>query len=55
LFANQMNGNTVCAQTQPAAQALTIPDFDGYWQPFLGGQGPAPGYTLSLNRRRPMA
>lgn len=22
--------------------------FDAYWQPFLGGQGPAPAYTMSL-------
>jgi len=24
-------------------------NFDDYWQPFLGGQGPAPGYVISLN------
>jgi hypothetical protein len=23
-------------------------DFDDYWTPFLGGQGPAPGYVTSL-------
>ena len=23
-------------------------DFDDYWQPFMGGQGPAPGYVASL-------
>ncbi len=23
-------------------------DFDDYWLPFLGGQGPAPSYTMSL-------
>jgi SAM-dependent methyltransferase len=23
-------------------------DFDDYWRPFLGGQGPAPGYVRSL-------
>jgi SAM-dependent methyltransferase len=23
-------------------------DFDDYWTPFLGGQGPAPGYAMSL-------
>ncbi len=30
-------------------------DFDDYWQPFLGGQGPAPSYLMSLGtieRRR---
>jgi SAM-dependent methyltransferase len=26
-------------------------DFDGYWQPFLGNVGPAPGYTMSLNQK----
>ncbi|HCT76115.1 MAG TPA: SAM-dependent methyltransferase, partial [Micromonosporaceae bacterium] len=33
-------------------QALEVPtvfaDFDDYWRPFLGGQGPAPGYAMSL-------
>jgi SAM-dependent methyltransferase len=24
-------------------------DFDDYWQPFVGGQGPAPTYTMSLS------
>jgi hypothetical protein len=23
-------------------------DFDDYWRPFLGGQGPAPAYVMSL-------
>jgi SAM-dependent methyltransferase len=27
-------------------------DFDDYWQPFLGGQGPAPTYVLSLDASR---
>lgn len=27
-------------------------DFDDYWQPFLGGQGPAPGYAVSLSQER---
>ena len=34
-------------------QALEVPtrfaSFDDFWQPFLGGQGPAPGYVASLN------
>jgi SAM-dependent methyltransferase len=33
-------------------RAIEIPtvftDFDDYWRPFLGGQGPAPGYVASL-------
>jgi len=27
-------------------------DFDDYWQPFLGGQGPAPAYAMSLAEDR---
>lgn len=34
-------------------RAIEIPtpfkDFDDYWQPFLGGQGPAPAYAMSLD------
>jgi hypothetical protein len=26
-------------------------DFDDYWNPFLGGQGPAPGYLASLSKQ----
>lgn len=33
-------------------RAIDVPtvfaDFDEYWSPFLGGQGPAPGYCVSL-------
>ena len=35
------------------ATSLTVPtefeDFDDYWLPFLGGQGPAAGYVASLD------
>jgi SAM-dependent methyltransferase len=27
-------------------------DFDDYWSPFLGGQGPAPGYAMSLTEEQ---
>jgi SAM-dependent methyltransferase len=27
-------------------------DFRDFWSPFLGGQGPAPGYVASLDERR---
>jgi len=34
------------------ATAIEVPtvfrDFDDYWTPFLGGQGPAPAYAMSL-------
>jgi SAM-dependent methyltransferase len=35
-----------------AVRAIDVPtvfrNFDDYWSPFLGGQGPAPGYLMSL-------
>lgn len=37
-------------------RAIDVPtvfrDFDDYWSPFLGGQGPAPGYCMSLSEER---
>ena len=34
-------------------RAIDVPshfrDFDDYWTPFLGGQGPAPAYCMSLD------
>ena len=37
-------------------RAIDIPtpfrDFDDYWVPFLGGQGPAPAYAMSLSEER---
>lgn len=37
-------------------RAIDVPtrfhDIDDYWQPFLGGQGPAPGYVASLDEER---
>lgn len=36
-----------------SVSAIDIPtvfaSFDDYWQPFLGGQGPAPAYVMSLD------
>ncbi len=32
-----------------------IRDFDDYWSPFLGGQGPAPAYAMSLPEVRRVA
>ena len=41
---------------QVAARPIDIStdfqDFDDYWMPFLGGQGPAPGYAMSLSEER---
>ena len=37
-------------------RAIDVPtvfrNFEDYWSPFLGGQGPAPGYTMSLSEER---
>ena len=39
-----------------ATRAIDVPtlfrDFDDFWSPFLGGQGPAPGYCRSLTAER---
>jgi SAM-dependent methyltransferase len=36
-----------------AVRSIDVPtvfrDFDDYWSPFLGGQGPAPAYAVSLS------
>ena len=29
--------------------ATPFSDFDDYWSPFLGGEGPAPGYAMALD------
>jgi len=40
-------------------RAIDVPtvfkDFDDYWSPFLGGQGPAPTYCMSLSAPRLVA
>lgn len=42
-----------------ATRAIDVPtvfrDFDEYWSPFLGGQGPAPSYAMSLDEERRVA
>jgi len=37
---------------QPIDIATRFTTFDDYWSPFLGGQGPAPGYAMSLDGNR---
>lgn len=37
---------------RPIEIATHFRDFDDYWTPFLGGQGPAPGYAQSLSEER---
>ncbi len=35
--------------------ATDFKNFDDYWSPFLGGQGPAPSYVMSLSEERCVA
>lgn len=37
------------ATVRPIEVATVFRDIDDYWRPFLGGQGPAPGYVMSLS------
>ena len=36
-------------EVKPIDIPTPFANFDDYWQPFLGGQGPAPAYAMSLN------
>jgi SAM-dependent methyltransferase len=36
-------------EVKPIDIPTPFTDFDDYWQPFLGGQGPAPAYAMSLD------
>ena len=35
-------------EVRPIDVPTVFRNFDDYWMPFLGGQGPAPGYAMSL-------
>ena len=39
-------------ETRALDVSTVFRDFDDYWTPFLGGQGPAPGYCMSLGEDR---
>ncbi|MPZ42370.1 MAG: methyltransferase domain-containing protein [Betaproteobacteria bacterium] len=36
-------------EVKPIDITTPFANFDDYWQPFLGGQGPAPAYAMSLD------
>lgn len=44
---------TSAALSGPEVMAIDVPtpftSFEDYWQPFLGGQGPAPAYAMALD------
>jgi ubiquinone/menaquinone biosynthesis C-methylase UbiE len=39
-------------ETHPIDIPTDFRDFDDFWMPFLGGQGSAPGYLMSLSEER---
>jgi ubiquinone/menaquinone biosynthesis C-methylase UbiE len=39
-------------EVRPIEIPTVFRDFDDYWSPFLGGQGPAPSYAMSLDEPR---
>jgi SAM-dependent methyltransferase len=42
-------------EVRPIEIATDFRDFDDYWSPFLGGQGPAPSYVCALSDERRVA
>ena len=42
-------------ETRPIDVPTVFRDFDDYWLPFLGGQGPAPSYAMTLSEERRVA
>ncbi len=46
------DGSLEKVQTTAIDVPTVFRDFDDYWQPFLGGQAPAPGYAMSLSPER---
>ena len=46
------NGGLSQVQVRAIDISADFKNFDDYWSPFLGGQGPAPGYVMSLSERR---
>jgi hypothetical protein len=41
--------------TRAIEVATPFREFDAYWSPFLGGQGPAPAYVMALDEGRRVA
>jgi len=39
-------------EAQPIDISTDFKNFDDFWAPFLGGQGPAPGYAMSLSEEQ---
>jgi SAM-dependent methyltransferase len=46
------NAGLLQVEVYPIDITTDFKDFNDYWLPFLGGQGPAPGYAMSLNEEQ---
>jgi SAM-dependent methyltransferase len=46
------NASLFQVQVRPVDILAHFKDFNDFWSPFLGGQGPAPGYVMSLSESR---
>lgn len=46
------NVGFIGVEVRPIDISTDFKDFDDYWNPFLGGQGPAAGYAMSLSEER---
>jgi SAM-dependent methyltransferase len=46
------NAGLADVQVRAIDVSTDFKDFDDYWVPFLGGQGPAPGYVMSLSEAK---
>jgi ubiquinone/menaquinone biosynthesis C-methylase UbiE len=46
------NSGFIGIDVRPIDISTDFKDFDDYWSPFLGGQGPAAGYAMSLSEER---
>jgi SAM-dependent methyltransferase len=47
-----LNAGLFQIEVNPLDISTDFKDFNDYWTPFLGGQGPAPGYAMSLNEEQ---
>ena len=47
-----LNAGLNKVEVQPIDIWTIFKDFEDYWLPFLGGQGPAPSYAASLSQER---
>lgn len=46
------NAGLFQVEVHPIDISTDFKDFNDYWEPFLGGQGPAPGYAMSLSEEQ---